>query len=46
MSLSGYFGKLGTQDKSVVELNFRESIDCDEENKGLQLQVETLKSRK
>ena len=41
MVVDGYSGELGVQDKSVEELNFRGSIDCDEASKGLRLQMES-----
>jgi hypothetical protein len=38
MALNGYSGKLGTQNKSVKELNFHGSVNCDEIRKRIQLQ--------
>jgi hypothetical protein len=46
MALNGYYGELGIQNKSVEELNFHERVDCDEEKKGLQLQVDSCKVKR
>ena len=43
--LDGYSRKLETRNKNSEELNFHENFDYHGENKGLQLQIESVTSR-